>query len=425
MPSVILAGTTTGTALSLTSDTSGELQIQTNNGSTTAMTLTTGGNVGVGTTSPTSRLVVQQANNTGDAFRVFASGTDTQLIARYLSSSDLFQISASFAITGAYKPIAFFTSDAERMRITSAGLVTIGTSTPAGILTIATQSGTSNNMVLNGSATAGAWTQYVNTGGNFYVGLDNSTGGNFGAAYSANLYQGGAYPILFHTNATERMRIGSDGNITFKGSYVSFNDNGYIRNDIANSFAIQAGSSSSVGFQLRDAGNSNTLLSMNGTNGFSLALQGASSVAGTGITFPATQVASANANTLDDYEEGEWTPILGRLTTDPTITYADRRGTYVKIGRMVYCMAFFNVSSISAAGSGLNQIAGLPFAAEGAGSSRWVLNVGLNESLTSATSGYIIANATFGFFYNTTNQTNPNANYTTGQIYVSFSYQTN
>jgi hypothetical protein len=28
-----------------------------------------------------------------------------------------------------------------------------------------------------------------------------------------------------------------------------------------------------------------------------------------GITFPATQVPSADANTLDDYEEGTWTPV--------------------------------------------------------------------------------------------------------------------
>ena len=40
----------------------------------------------------------------------------------------------------------------------------------------------------------------------------------------------------------------------------------------------------------------------------SLALQGATSVTGTGISFPATQSASSDANTLDDYEEGAWTP---------------------------------------------------------------------------------------------------------------------
>jgi hypothetical protein len=51
MPSIISAGTTTGTALSLTSDTSGELQIQTNNGATTAMTIASSGKALIGTTT--------------------------------------------------------------------------------------------------------------------------------------------------------------------------------------------------------------------------------------------------------------------------------------------------------------------------------------------------------------------------------------
>jgi len=37
---------------------------------------------------------------------------------------------------------------------------------------------------------------------------------------------------------------------------------------------------------------------------------GNTSATGTGITFPATQSASSDANTLDDYEEGTWTPTL-------------------------------------------------------------------------------------------------------------------
>ena len=47
----------------------------------------------------------------------------------------------------------------------------------------------------------------------------------------------------------------------------------------------------------------------------SLALQGATSQSGTGITFPATQSASSDANTLDDYEEGDWTPSIGGNAT--------------------------------------------------------------------------------------------------------------
>jgi hypothetical protein len=58
------------------------------------------------------------------------------------------------------------------------------------------------------------------------------------------------------------------------------------------------------------------------------------STSGAGITFPATQSSSSNANTLDDYEEGTWT-----LTVTPgsgSFTVANNTGYYVKIGRVVY-----------------------------------------------------------------------------------------
>jgi hypothetical protein len=49
-----------------------------------------------------------------------------------------------------------------------------------------------------------------------------------------------------------------------------------------------------------------------------------------GLTFPATQVASADPNTLDDYEEGTWTPTMNYATT-----YGTQTGKYVKIGNLV------------------------------------------------------------------------------------------
>ena len=57
------------------------------------------------------------------------------------------------------------------------------------------------------------------------------------------------------------------------------------------------------------------------------------STSGAGITFPATQSASADANTLDDYEEGTWTPILTPVTG--TITSQSCTGSYIKIGKQV------------------------------------------------------------------------------------------
>jgi hypothetical protein len=78
-----------------------------------------------------------------------------------------------------------------------------------------------------------------------------------------------------------------------------------------------------------------------------------------GITFPATQVPSADANTLDDYEEGNWTPVVQGVTTSGTASYASQIGRYVKIGRQVTITLDINYSS--ATGTGIFQIAGLPF----------------------------------------------------------------
>jgi hypothetical protein len=80
------------------------------------------------------------------------------------------------------------------------------------------------------------------------------------------------------------------------------------------------------------------------------------SASGAGITFPATQSASTDANTLDDYEEGTWPPNLGGTTT-----YTTQVGTYRKIGSQVICT--FDIT-INALGTGLNdRILSLPFPA--------------------------------------------------------------
>jgi hypothetical protein len=79
---------------------------------------------------------------------------------------------------------------------------------------------------------------------------------------------------------------------------------------------------------------------------------------GAGITFPADQTiigASSDANTLDDYEEGTWTPNIGG-----TATYSFQNGYYRKIGSLVMISFIFQVDVI---GTGSTQfISGLPFA---------------------------------------------------------------
>ena len=79
-----------------------------------------------------------------------------------------------------------------------------------------------------------------------------------------------------------------------------------------------------------------------------------------GIGFPATQVASTDANTLDDYEEGTFTPTIIGLTTAGVGTYAAQVGTYTKVGRLVTVFISLNWSAHT--GTGNLQINGLPFA---------------------------------------------------------------
>jgi hypothetical protein len=83
------------------------------------------------------------------------------------------------------------------------------------------------------------------------------------------------------------------------------------------------------------------------------------SASGSGISFPATQSASSDANTLDDYEEGTWTPSVtslgGTITTVGAVS-----GKYTKVGRIV--VVNYDVA-ITTQGTGASaiQIAGLPF----------------------------------------------------------------
>jgi len=83
---------------------------------------------------------------------------------------------------------------------------------------------------------------------------------------------------------------------------------------------------------------------------------------GTGITFPATQAASTDANTLDDYEEGVWTPVL-TFTTTGTMTYTTStvQGVYTKIGNVVTAKVTLLLSAFTAGtASGETRIS-LPF----------------------------------------------------------------
>lgn len=81
------------------------------------------------------------------------------------------------------------------------------------------------------------------------------------------------------------------------------------------------------------------------------------------IVFPATQNPAAGVNTLDDYEEGTWTPVLGGSGGTSGQAYTTQVGRYTKIGKRVTVEAYMVLSNKGTI-TGNCQLQGLPFTQE-------------------------------------------------------------
>jgi len=102
------------------------------------------------------------------------------------------------------------------------------------------------------------------------------------------------------------------------------------------------------------------------------------------LQFPSTQVASADANTLDDYEEGTWTPTLYGSTTAGSPTYTTQTGTYEKIGRTVIARGQTHLSDAGGMVGNI-KIGGLPFTATGSRAGDVV--IGFGGAMSALTAG--------------------------------------
>ncbi len=234
MSSIVISGDTSGsvtlqapavagsTVLNLPS-TSGTIQTSgagyTTNGvayATSTSALATGSaltfdgtNVGVGAATPSfsnfsaasSGIEIKSASTFG-VLRL--GGTNGQF---YLASGD----SGGSAWVWNYtnSALIFGQNNTEGMRLTSTGLG-IGTSSPTSKLDVTAAQG--RIKLTSSTGTNNALVLFNNTGGNAYVGLDNS-GGSLTAAYALNLYHEGPYPITFSTNNSEKARITSAGEL--------------------------------------------------------------------------------------------------------------------------------------------------------------------------------------------------------------------
>ena len=158
------------------------------------------GNVGIGTSSPSSKLVVKAATDQGIWV---TDGTYTGTF----NPTSLGGVAVG--TNGAY-PLIFATNTTERMRIDSSGNVLINTTTQTDKVTIAAGNigfvGTTSTINFrNGGGTIIQQIQYSDSDGSLNIG---GTGG-------------GPYPLKFSTNSTERMRIDSSGNLLVGTTGVS------------------------------------------------------------------------------------------------------------------------------------------------------------------------------------------------------------
>lgn len=80
--------------------------------------------------------------------------------------------------------------------------------------------------------------------------------------------------------------------------------------------------------------------------------------------FPATQIPSADPNTLDDYEEGTWTMGITFATPgDLNVVYSSQSGRYTKIGRaFMYEGTVTTTTFTYTTATGTLRVSGLPLA---------------------------------------------------------------
>ena len=144
-----------------------------------------------------------------------------------------------------------------------------------------------------------------------------------------------------------------------------------VTSDSSGNLNIQSGGSTVVAVTATGATVTGTLAAtgastFTGTGKFATTIgvgNATPSASGSGITFPATQSASSDANTLDDYEEGTWTPVLTFATPgNLSVAYLQQVATYTKIGRAVTVSFTIRTSTFThTTASGAVQVTGLPF----------------------------------------------------------------
>jgi hypothetical protein len=212
----------------------------------------------------------------------------------------------------------------------ASGNVGIGTSSPAGRLTVVGPNNAGISIDQGNYNYYGAYSHVFASSGYAtpYMTIDNNGQVILASATSK---------IIGGTNAGRMVMTNAD-QTTYAIAY------GSAYSGTPNQFTVVTNTSYVTTF------NPNGTLVLNGGN---------NSATGTGIAFPATQSASSDANTLDDYEKGTWTPVITSATG--TITSYTSNGYYTKIGNVVNLVLYVSLTTVGTAG-GVMGFTGAPFA---------------------------------------------------------------
>ena len=116
---------------------------------------------------------------------------------------------------------------------------------------------------------------------------------------------------------------------------------------------IQHTTDGDLKFTARNPSGATNTIFLQGTGSEKLRIQ-----SGGGISFNGD---TAEANALDDYEEGSFTPVYAMSGGGQNVTYHDQQGQYVKIGKFVHCSIHLRINVVHANGTGVAFIGGLPF----------------------------------------------------------------